>query len=305
MTCSICWIDHNVVSMRYLFLVSLLFLASSCFHVNTRTADATALLGNGAFEDVFPEPVADITETELPLPLEVRALLDEYPEKIVGFDGVFVYLADGDSIIFDLGRDLSHVERLASPDVRGMFYDVYPLGSLATPDFQFDPGRYRNEEMFLSMYGRSAAEVNTHLESVECFGATVPMTNVNGAADSLRAVIREAASYPHLQKYFDRPTSFYWRTVRGANRLSAHSFGIAVDIGVKYSNYWRWSNPGKDEDARIGYENNFPEELIKLFEGHGFISGARWYHYDTMHFEFRPEIIKYSMLVGKDDWASE
>jgi D-alanyl-D-alanine carboxypeptidase len=28
-----------------------------------------------------------------------------------------------------------------------------------------------------------------------------------------------------------------------------------------------------------------------LFEQHGFIWGGKWYHYDTMHFEYRPEII--------------
>ena len=28
-----------------------------------------------------------------------------------------------------------------------------------------------------------------------------------------------------------------------------------------------------------------------IFEKHGFIWGGRWYHYDTMHFEYRPEMI--------------
>ena len=28
-----------------------------------------------------------------------------------------------------------------------------------------------------------------------------------------------------------------------------------------------------------------------IFEKHGFIWGGRWYHYDTMHFEYRPELV--------------
>lgn len=27
------------------------------------------------------------------------------------------------------------------------------------------------------------------------------------------------------------------------------------------------------------------------FERHGFIWGAKWYHYDSMHFEYRPELL--------------
>jgi len=28
-----------------------------------------------------------------------------------------------------------------------------------------------------------------------------------------------------------------------------------------------------------------------VFERHGFIWGGRWWHYDTMHFEYRPELL--------------
>ena len=75
------------------------------------------------------------------------------------------------------------------------------------------------------------------------------------------------------------------------DRLSAHSFGIAIDINVKYSDFWLWSNPGKSEKDQIVYKNRIPREIVEIFERHGFISGTRWYHYDTMHFEFRPELL--------------
>ena len=75
------------------------------------------------------------------------------------------------------------------------------------------------------------------------------------------------------------------------DRLSAHSYGIAIDINVKYSNFWLWSNPGKSEKDQIVYKNRIPREIVEIFERHGFISGTRWYHYDTMHFEFRPELL--------------
>jgi len=34
-----------------------------------------------------------------------------------------------------------------------------------------------------------------------------------------------------------------------------------------------------------------PWEIIRIFEKHGFIWGGKWYHYDTMHFEYMPEIL--------------
>jgi len=34
-----------------------------------------------------------------------------------------------------------------------------------------------------------------------------------------------------------------------------------------------------------------PQQIVDIFERHGFIWGGKWYHYDTMHFEYRPELL--------------
>jgi D-alanyl-D-alanine carboxypeptidase len=34
-----------------------------------------------------------------------------------------------------------------------------------------------------------------------------------------------------------------------------------------------------------------PAAIVHVFEHNGFIWGGRWYHYDTMHFEYRPELL--------------
>ena len=39
-------------------------------------------------------------------------------------------------------------------------------------------------------------------------------------------------------------------------------------------------------------------ELIAIFEKYGFIWGGRWYHFDTMHFEYRPEILLYREKIN-------
>ena len=44
----------------------------------------------------------------------------------------------------------------------------------------------------------------------------------------------------------------------------------------------------------LGYGNDdltrsVETRIGEIFERHGFIWGGKWYHYDTMHFEYRPE----------------
>ena len=34
-----------------------------------------------------------------------------------------------------------------------------------------------------------------------------------------------------------------------------------------------------------------PETFIEAFERRGFVWGGKWFFYDTMHFEYRPEIL--------------
>jgi D-alanyl-D-alanine carboxypeptidase len=49
-----------------------------------------------------------------------------------------------------------------------------------------------------------------------------------------------------------------------------------------------------DEQVRerklpLVYKNKIPLEIAAAFEKHGFIWGGKWYHFDGMHFEYRPE----------------
>ena len=76
--------------------------------------------------------------------------------------------------------------------------------------------------------------------------------------------------------------------------MSSHSHGIAIDIGLKHAHYWRWF--GKPEGGVIKYKNRIPFEIVRIFEKHGFIWGGKWYHDDTMHFEYRPELVMPEVL---------
>jgi hypothetical protein len=123
------------------------------------------------------------------------------------------------------------------------------------------------------------------------YGKTVKFTKVNGAAAALQRVSDELDRLPQRFLAYLRPTqgTYNCRVIAGTNRYSAHRFGIAIDIASAHSHYWAWSKP--DANGGFPYKNEIPWEIVHVFEKHGFIWGGKWYHYDTMHFEYRPEMI--------------
>lgn len=224
------------------------------------------------------------------IPLGAMSLLAAYPFFIVGYADGYLLLSDSSKILYDDNLNKSFEQKLNNVDPEDMFSFKYDIKA-DKPEYLQDAGRSRCERLFKFMYGSNEAEVRRNLVKVDWFGGSVIFTKINGAADSLRSVARELKKHPELKPYLQSCGTFYWRKVRGSNRLSAHSYGIAIDIGVSYSDYWLWKNKGREETDTIPYVNRMPQNLIDIFEKHGFIWGGRWYHYDTMHFEYRPEVL--------------
>lgn len=260
--------------------------------ISEASADSVAL---PAHHDIDPRAA-----NRLPSDMKAasQALVAAYPDFIERIADNRVIFNDGTSLTYDDGRMKDFGTLLDDGDIEDMFFVPYdPSGN--RPEYLHDAGRSRNEALFKKMYGNSAAAVRKNLVKVAWFGKTVDFTAINGAADSLRKVAAELEHYPQLKKYLASSGTFYWRPVRGAKRLSAHSYGIAFDIAVPYSDYWLWKNKNAGETDRIEYANRFPRQIVEIFRRHGFIWGGAWYHFDTMHFEFRPEILHYSDLYGK------
>ena len=91
-------------------------------------------------------------------------------------------------------------------------------------------------------------------------------------------------------------TGWGWRNVAGSGHRSTHSYGIAIDILPRnlggLATYWLWSARYNPEWWNIPFSRRYhpPNEVISAFESFGFIWGGKWLnHFDTMHFEFRPE----------------
>lgn len=229
------------------------------------------------------------------LETHLKKLVAAYPDAIKGYDAEALVLKDGQRLPLSDGReDKSFDQLLDDPDIGDMFAFAYPAGAKPTqPPRDFDPGRVRNAALFEALYGDcKSGAVDKHLRRIKwSVGETVPVTNAQGVDKALERVVADLAKLPaDFQKFLTPSAGTYnCRAIAGTNRYSMHAYAAAIDINVGFSAYWRWVKPGPDGLHK--WSNRIPVEIVSIFEKHGFIWGGRWYHFDTMHFEYRPDLV--------------
>ena len=93
-----------------------------------------------------------------------------------------------------------------------------------------------------------------------------------------------------------------WRNIAASQSRSFHAYGTAIDIIPKstggLATYWQWTAQTNPEWWTVPYSRRLhpPLPVIRAFEAFGFIWGGKWVVYDTMHFEYRPEILIFSNI---------
>lgn len=244
----------------------------------------------------FPASADDTPKASIDAP--VGNIVSAYPDFIERIDSNDLVWRDGTRTPLDDGKAAKPFAAwLAKPDIEDMLRIPYPAGAgEAVPAPDTDPGRARNAHFFDKMYGDCRkGEVKRNLTTIVWLPRKarqrLEVTTVNGVAQRLEAVSRELDGLPASFDKFLAPAggTYNCRTIAGTDRASAHGYGIAIDIAVSSSDYWRWA-PGAAA-GKVSYRNRIPLEIVHIFERHGFIWGGRWYHYDTMHFEYRPELL--------------
>jgi hypothetical protein len=241
----------------------------------------------------------DPARAQTPSPADaVSALIKAYPDFLDRMEDDAVVWKDGTRMRIDDHKDMKSLEAmLDDPDIKDMFAMRYPMGETGLPpDVDSDPGRVRYPPLFEKMYGecKSTRPLENAVDVAwlpSKGGKRVKFSKINGAAAALQKVSGELDKLPPRFLEYLSPIegTYNCRAIAGTSRQSAHGFGIAIDIASAPSHYWLWSKPSVD--GRIPYKNRIPWEIVNIFEKHGFIWGGKWYHYDTMHFEYRPEIL--------------
>jgi hypothetical protein len=207
----------------------------------------------------------------------------------------------GERFVFDEHKEsLPHTERLNQADLKSQMAQPYSAGFPATPPLpNQDPGRMRSQGFFMAMYGTNPTEVQRHVVSVPWApsGGRLMFTRRNGAAQALARVGHTLAQNAATAAYVRRPAgSLNWRRIAGTQRLSMHAWGSAVDFSLPHGlgRYWQWS--GCTEEGACTYpakvlKDATLQRVVEVFEQEGFIWGGKWAHFDTVHFEYRPELV--------------
>ena len=236
------------------------------------------------FQNVFSQEI----------PLNIQKLIKAYPDQVVGFKDNKIIFSDKSNLIYDDFKNKTNQELLNNPDIEDQFKFVYNKADKNLIQKE-DAGRIRNEAFFKKIYGNSKSEVESKMiEIIWCpklVNQKIKVTTVNGIDKIVKKLSAELDNNPEFKKYInDIGGTFSWRKISGTNRLSMHSYGMTIDINVKNSNYWQWDCKCKNEESNLSYRNQIPLKLVSIFEKYGFIWGGNWKHYDTMHFEYRPEL---------------
>jgi hypothetical protein len=264
---------------------------------NGLTMRRRASLGGlgAALSFALASPLATAGE---PVATNLQRLIAAYPEFLDRVEGNSLVWRDGTRMDVDDGKGPKPFDRwLDDPDIEDMLAIPYPAGDAqAPPAKDIDPGRGRNLPFFDKMYGDCRkGEVGKNLAEVMWLPKKarqkLMISKINGVDRKLAQISAELDELPARFDTFLFPAAgtYNCRLIAGTARPSAHGHGIAIDIATKHTVYWRWTKPSAD--GTYAYKNSIPPEIVRIFERHGFIWGGKWYHYDTMHFEYRPELL--------------
>lgn len=294
-------------------IVALIFLLSGC----GKKAEVPKRVENNIVEksdmvntdnkNLENDTKSEDSEYEIEMKMDLFSLMMAYPEFIKGIeakgrDNAYIVMKSGRKILYDDKKNKSFEEKMANADLQDMMEQSYPLEHITKiMDKNHDPGRIRSYSLFNEIYGDSKGKIEKNLSGVSANGINCRFNKSNGASEALKKSFNEALTLAKSNKrasaiLYPISGTYNYRVISGTNQLSAHAYGIAVDLKSDKRDYWKWSSPEQGEKRLQEY----PEELVKIFENNNFIWGGKWNHFDILHFEYRPELLIKARISKRD-----
>ena len=119
------------------------------------------------------------------------------------------------------------------------------------------------------MYG-DCTKGQVKLETIQWLpslkGGSLRVTATNGVADHLRAVSRDLEALPAKFQVYLKPSAgtYNCRAIAGTTRMSMHAYAAAIDINVKYTDYWRWGGARRRDGQGCLQEPHSPGDRLRL-----------------------------------------
>ncbi|MEE0933592.1 MAG: M15 family peptidase [Clostridium sp.] len=204
---------------------------------------------------VIPYKVYGITIEESKYITHVKqdllVLMLAYPEQIIDIekdsnDSIYIVMKNGKKILYDDKKEKTYDQKFFNADLEDTLSDIYPLNMIdKVMDDNYDPGRIRNYGFLGAMYGESKSEIEKNLKSISTYYGTVMFSTVNKASEELKAALNDIANT--LQRgsrdeSYVAPLSggYNYRHIQDTGLLSAHAYGISIDLNRNDSDYWKW-----------------------------------------------------------------
>jgi hypothetical protein len=250
----------------------------------------------------------------------MKALAAAYPDRLgpaelrdgdwaVLLRGVWYYYAEGRLLPEDV-RD-----RAAEYDPQPFYHYLAELPPWKEPSTE-DAARFRTmanrrssnppkrSHHFYDALWRAASREESYerVKSLRFLGATVMvhyaiLEELALVEEKILAAAKTDAEVRAWIGGINSLSGWNWRSIAETESRSFHAYGAAVDILPKSpggrETYWLWAARKKPEWWTVSYSQRVhpPHAVIKAFESLGFIWGGKWLFFDTMHFEYRPEIL--------------
>jgi len=321
------------MTKKNFFLWFLLFLTLVCFAFaiggfergwpplpDAENPAATAAPEYGAAQGVAAE---NRGETVL------RAIAEAYPDRtgeVEFFDGDWTIKVYGERFYFAGGRLLpASLRGIANEYVPQPFYNYQKELPPWVPPTEEESARMRVEErdrearqakrsphFYDALWRtRDRDESWDRIKQIRFLGHQVQvhysiLVELSLVEEHILKTARTSTAVRRWVESIDSVTGWNWRNIAASQSRSYHSYGAAIDILPRslggLSTYWRWTAESTPDWWAVPYSRRFhpPDEVIEAFELFGFIWGGKWRFYDTMHFEYRPEILVLSGMERMD-----
>ena len=298
--------------MKRKFAVRKLSLIFVCVFLSALLADCRSIFGKTeekfSKEEILTRvPSTAIINDDLEAQQKImQTFAKAYPAKISAvefFNNDWTMRVNGIRFYYAQGRFLP--ERLREKWSEYQSYDFYVYPWVGTERqrrlaFKYPVYSIGSSFLFDALYASPAEDESWDLQEKYSFLGVKMLihSHVKPLFDRVTSDIRIAArSDPSINEWIAElqtspPTNGWnWRVILNTNRRSNHSYGTAVDLLPKdlkgRKTYWQWNSVSKNDD--VYYLP--PQAVISIFEEYGFVWGGKWDLVDTMHFEYRPEIL--------------
>ena len=284
-----------------------------------------------------PEPVAigedNLTEEEGAAEAAVRAIASAYPDRIERYerrDDDWALKVGDRWFYWSDGRLLPDDMREQSDEFAAMRFYEYRVGEHQPPEVSEELAAAmrkraaegdlepiwlttgRHQEFYESLYGfDNARAAERTVKRTSFLGRRTrvhPMVVDPLAAveSDIRAAMQDNTDVRNFVENLSMVSGFYWREIFGSISRSYHAYGVAIDmLPRRYDGFgfWRWAQQSGVEEwwsVPVDQRHSVPDVVVDAFERHGFVWGGKWIGFDPVHFEYRPEIIRYAELRLED-----